>query len=72
MTLARDNTGSMADAGKIGALKTATKKLLAQLKAAAGTNGDVDAPIIPFSKDVNRDLAPTPAKRASDRRAQSH
>jgi hypothetical protein len=35
------------------ALKAATKALLAQLKAAAGTNGDVYVSIIPFSKDVN-------------------
>jgi Flp pilus assembly protein TadG len=53
VALALDNTGSMADAGKITALKTATKSLLAQLKAAAQTNGDVYVSIIPFSKDVN-------------------
>src|SRR3569833_2357964 len=50
---ALDNTGSMADDGKMTALKAATKTLLAQLKAAAGTNGDVYVSIIPFSKDVN-------------------
>jgi hypothetical protein len=43
----------MDSAGKIGALKTATKKLLDQLKAAASTDGDVLVSIIPFSKDVN-------------------
>ncbi len=53
VALALDNTGSMADDGKIDALKSATKSLLAQLKAAAGTNGDVYVSIIPFSKDVN-------------------
>ena len=35
------------------ALKTATKNLLDQLKAAATKNGDVYVSIIPFSKDVN-------------------
>jgi Flp pilus assembly protein TadG len=53
VALVLDNTGSMADDGKITALKAATKNLLAQLKAAAGTNGDVYVSIIPFSKDVN-------------------
>ena len=53
VALALDNTGSMADDGKMTALKAATKALLAQLKAAAGTNGDVYVSIIPFSKDVN-------------------
>lgn len=53
VALALDNTGSMADAGKMTALKTATKNLLTQLKGAASTNGDVYVSIIPFSKDVN-------------------
>ena len=53
VALALDNTGSMASAGKIDALKTATKSLLTQLKAAATNNGDVYVSIIPFSKDVN-------------------
>src|SRR3569832_1976555 len=53
VALVLDNTGSMADDGKITALKTATKNLLTQLQAAAGTNGDVYVSIIPFSKDVN-------------------
>ena len=53
VALALDNTGSMADDGKMTALKAATKALLAQLKAAAGTNGDVYVSIVPFSKDVN-------------------
>ena len=35
------------------ALQTATKNLLAQLKAAAANNGDVYVSIIPFVKDVN-------------------
>ena len=53
VALVLDNTGSMAEDGKMTALKSATKTLLAQLKAAAGTNGDVYVSIIPFSKDVN-------------------
>jgi len=53
VALALDNTGSMNDSGKIGALRTATKSLLAQLKTAAPNNGDVYVSIIPFSRDVN-------------------
>jgi Flp pilus assembly protein TadG len=53
VALALDNTGSMADDGKITALKSATKTLLTQLKGAASNNGDVYVSIIPFSKDVN-------------------
>jgi Flp pilus assembly protein TadG len=55
VALVLDNTGSMADDGKITALKTATKNLLAQLKSAAGTDGDVYVSIVPFSKDVSVD-----------------
>lgn len=53
VALALDNTGSMQDDGKIGALKTATNNLLTQLKNAAANDGDVYVSIIPFSKDVN-------------------
>ena len=53
VALVLDNTGSMADDGKMTALKTATKSLLTQLQNAASTNGDVYVSIIPFSKDVN-------------------
>jgi len=53
VALALDNTGSMAQAGKMDALKSATKALLSQLKSAATVNGDVYVSIIPFSKDVN-------------------
>lgn len=53
VALVLDNTGSMADSGKITALQTATKNLLTQLKAAAANNGDVYVSIIPFVKDVN-------------------
>jgi Flp pilus assembly protein TadG len=53
VALVLDTTGSMADDGKIAALKTATKNLLDQLNGAATNNGDVYVSIIPFSKDVN-------------------
>lgn len=53
VALALDNTGSMSDDGKMTALKTATKNLLAQLKAAATKDGDVYVSIVPFAKDVN-------------------
>ena len=55
VALALDNTGSMADDGKITALKTATTSLLSQLQAAASTDGDVYVSIIPFSRDVSVD-----------------
>lgn len=53
VALVLDNTGSMADSGKLSALKTATKSLLTQLQAAATTSADVYVSIIPFVKDVN-------------------
>jgi Flp pilus assembly protein TadG len=53
VALALDNTGSMAQDGKIAALKSATKSLLTQLKSAAGSDGDVYVSIIPFSRDVS-------------------
>jgi Flp pilus assembly protein TadG len=53
VALVLDNTGSMADDGKIGALKTATASLLTQLQGAASNDGDVYVSIIPFVKDVN-------------------
>ena len=53
VALVLDTTGSMAEDGKMTALKSATKSLLDQLKAAATNNGDVYVSIIPFSKDVN-------------------
>jgi Flp pilus assembly protein TadG len=55
VALVLDNTGSMAQNGKMDALKTATKNLLSQLNSAAQTNGDVYVSIIPFVKDVNVD-----------------
>jgi Flp pilus assembly protein TadG len=53
VALALDITGSMSSDGKMTALKTATKNLLNQLKAAAAKDGDVYVSIIPFNKDVN-------------------
>ncbi len=53
VALVLDNTGSMADAGKIDALKTASKNLINQLKGIVTTPGDVYISIIPFSRDVN-------------------
>ena len=55
VALVLDTTGSMADDGKIAALKTSTKSLLTQLKNAASTNGDVYVSIVPFSRGVNVD-----------------
>ncbi len=63
VALALDNTGSMADDGKIDALKTSTKSLLTQLRNAASTNGDVYVSIIPFSRDVS--VAPSSYYNAS-------
>jgi Flp pilus assembly protein TadG len=53
VALVLDNTGSMAQSGKLTALQTATKNLLDQLRAAAVNDGDVYVSIIPFVKDVN-------------------
>ncbi|MFN3659114.1 MAG: pilus assembly protein TadG-related protein [Pseudolabrys sp.] len=53
VALVLDTTGSMASAGKLTALKSATASLLDQLKAAASINGDVYVSIIPFSRGVN-------------------
>ena len=55
VALVLDNTGSMSSAGKMTALKTATKNLLDQLQGAATQNGDVYVSIVPFVKDVNVD-----------------
>jgi hypothetical protein len=62
VALVLDNTGSMAQSGKLAALISATTStdptspgLLAQLQNAATTNGDVYVSIIPFVKDVNVD-----------------
>jgi len=52
VALVLDVTGSMSSAGKMTAMKTATKNLLTSLKNAATVNGDVYVSIIPFNKDV--------------------
>jgi Flp pilus assembly protein TadG len=55
VALVLDNTGSMAQSGKMTALQAATKSLLTQLQNAVTINGDVYVSIIPFIKDVNVD-----------------
>jgi Flp pilus assembly protein TadG len=53
VAMALDNTGSMADDGKIGALRTAASSLIDQLSVLARNPGDVYVSIVPFAKDVN-------------------
>lgn len=53
VAMALDNTGSMAQDGKMPALQNAAKKLIDQLSALAKTDGDVYISIVPFAKDVN-------------------
>ncbi len=53
VALVLDNTGSMAQDGKLDALKTASQNLLTQLKKVAGSPDDVYVSIVPFNKDVN-------------------
>ena len=53
VALVLDNTGSMAQDGKMAAMQTAAKSLVDQLSALAKTNGDVYISIVPFAKDVN-------------------
>ena len=52
VAMALDNTGSMADDGKISALITASKNLVDQLSASAKSNGDVYISIVPFANVV--------------------
>ena len=52
LALVLDNTGSMAQSGKMTALKTASKNLLTTLKNAAKKLGDVKVAIIPFDTTV--------------------
>jgi Flp pilus assembly protein TadG len=47
-----DVTGSMADDGKMDAMKPAAKALVDQLSALATSNGDIYISVVPFSKDV--------------------
>jgi Flp pilus assembly protein TadG len=53
VALVLDNTGSMADSGKMTALISATQSLLTQLQGAASTDGDVYVSIVPFVNAVN-------------------
>ncbi|MHB8270497.1 TadE/TadG family type IV pilus assembly protein [Bradyrhizobium sp.] len=53
VAMALDNTGSMADDGKMPAMQTAAKNLIDQLSGLAKTAGDIYISIIPFAKDVN-------------------
>jgi Flp pilus assembly protein TadG len=53
VALVLDNTGSMADAGKMAALQPAAKTLIDQLSKLAQNPGDVYVSVIPFAKDVN-------------------
>lgn len=48
-----DNTGSMADDGKMPAMQTAAKSLIDQLSALAKNDGDIYISVVPFSRDVN-------------------
>ena len=53
IALVLDNTSSMNDYNKIGALKTAAKTLVRQLAGLAANSGDVLISVIPFATDVN-------------------
>src|SRR6185295_12400459 len=53
VAMALDNTGSMADDGKMPAMQTAAKNLVDQLSGLAKTAGDIYISIIPFAQDVN-------------------
>lgn len=48
-----DNTGSMADDGKMPAMQTAAKSLIDQLSGLAKNPGDIYISVVPFAKDVN-------------------
>jgi Flp pilus assembly protein TadG len=53
VAMALDNTGSMADDGKMPAMQSSAKALVDQLSALAKNNGDIYISVIPFAKDVN-------------------
>lgn len=53
VALVLDNTSSMNDSNKIGALQAAAKTLVSQLAGLAVNNGDVYISVIPFATDVN-------------------
>jgi hypothetical protein len=53
VAMALDNTGSMADAGKMAALQGGAKNLIDSLSAQATNTGDVYISIVPFANEVN-------------------
>jgi hypothetical protein len=53
VAMALDNTGSMAQDGKMPAMQKAAKDLVDQLSVLAKTPGDIYISVIPFAKDVN-------------------
>lgn len=53
VALALDNTGSMSEAGKIQALRTAATNLVTTLSSSAVKSGDVLISLVPFAKDIN-------------------
>jgi uncharacterized protein YegL len=53
LALVLDNTGSMAQNGKLGELKTAAKNLIDTLKNASKAEGDIKIAIVPFDTTVN-------------------
>lgn len=53
LALVLDNTGSMAQSGKLPALKTAAHNLLNTLEQAAKKPGDIKVAIVPFDTSVN-------------------
>jgi Flp pilus assembly protein TadG len=53
LALALDNTGSMAQSGKMTELKKAAHTLLTTLQNASQTPGDIQISIVPFATDVN-------------------
>lgn len=53
VALALDNTGSMADDGKMTALQGGAKSLIDTLSATAQSSGDVYISIVPFANEVN-------------------
>lgn len=55
VAMSLDNTGSMAQSGKLGAMQDAAKGLIDTLSKTSQNSGDVLISIIPFSKDVNAD-----------------
>jgi Flp pilus assembly protein TadG len=53
VALVLDNTGSMAQSGKMAALIPAAQDLVDQLSKLATVNGDIYISVVPFAKDIN-------------------